>query len=262
MQEKPADNPETVAANPEAVPVDTSNESTETPKDEEKSTEPAIDYGSPESLATYDAETVRLVSEEETEVTELEAKFLARKEAAKHAKEQLEVAEKELRELIRDRRSNRGKPPKPKYAKLYVEDPKPDDPLEVNPEDDAWKATPLQELSDHDGFPQYLVEKLANAERKDGRPQAPITTLGELTAFTEPNAAGYTMKLSDLVGIGAGAVDKISDATIKFWERWRANGNASASGTGSEDFGDGDDETDDDEDADEPTIAIPQGLPD
>ena len=229
---------------------------------------PANAYDSPEALAEWDKETARLVAEFNGTVSELESEWETSHTITAAKKKTFEAALDELRSLIRSRRENRGKPPQPKPAPLYAD---PDSmgegaALPNVPEDEAWKSIPLSELAEKDGFPAYLVEKLANAARKDDRPCPPIVTLGDLVAFTEPEQSGYTKKLSDIVGIGAGAVDKITDATIKFWERWAKEGNgvaqsgedhASEPGDGSEDLGDGDDD-----EGDPDSIAEPQGLPD
>lgn len=181
-------------------------------------------YDSPEALAEWDAETHTATQEKLQRRAVLAAQEESSKLAHKADKAALEEYQEAFMSWLTERGVQRGKPPQPKPAKLYEDpDTQVDRPaLPATPTDDTWKAIPLTELAEKDGFPAYLIEKLANAARKDDRPCPPITTLGELTGFTEPEASGYTKKLSDLVGIGAGAVDKITDATIKFWERWAA----------------------------------------
>jgi hypothetical protein len=228
---------------------------------------PANAYDSPEALAAWDKETAELVSEFNGKVSDLESEWETSHTITAAKKKVFEASLDELRSLIRDRRANRGKPPTPKPAKLYADpDATAEGSLPNVPADDAWKAIPLTELAEHDGFPAYLVEKLANAARKDDRPCPPIVTLGDLTAFTEPEASGYTKKLSDIVGIGAGAVDKITDATIAFWQRWAKEGRgvpqSGASHEGESGDGSDDSEAGDEDGSDADAIAEPRGLPD
>jgi len=217
--------------------------------------DPAKAYDSPEALAEYDADTAREAEERRRTRSGLWSKEEASKAAHKADKAAAEEYDTAFFDWLRERNEERGKPPQPKPAKLYP-DPsgevaQPALPVTPAPGDDSWKSIPLSELAEKDGFPGYLIEKLANAQRKDDRPQAPITTLGELTAFTEPEASGYTKKLVDLVGIGAGAVEKIGEACIKFWERWAkehaSNPSNEASGVDGDSDGPGEAAGDDEE---------------
>lgn len=184
-------------------------------------------YDSPDVLAEYDAATFTETRERLQRRAELWAREEISKAAHKADKAAAEEYDTDYFAWINERTANRGRPPQPKPAKLYpdpdnpgVQVDAPDLPLAPAEDDDRWKAIPLTELVEKDGFPAYLVEKLANATRKDDRPQAPITTLGELTQFQEPNAAGWQNKLTDLQGVGPGAAEKIANACMAFWDRW------------------------------------------
>lgn len=66
---------------------------------------------SPEALAEYDAETMRLIVAAETECQEAEGEYEAANADAKDLKKRAEAKTETLRELIRDRQKGRGKPP-------------------------------------------------------------------------------------------------------------------------------------------------------
>jgi len=187
--------------------------------------DPSKAYDSPEALAIWDAETASEAEQRRRKRAELWEKEDASKAAHKADKAAAEEYEKQFFDWLRERNEQRGKPPQPKQGTIPYPDPEakvdpPDLPLAPAENDERWKAIPLTELVEKDGFPAYLVEKLANATRKDDRPQAPITTLGELTQFQEPEGNGYQKKLTDLVGIGPGAAEKIANACMAFWDRW------------------------------------------
>jgi hypothetical protein len=182
-------------------------------------------YDSPEALAAWDADTAREAELRRRKRAELWLTEDSSKAAHKADKAAAEEYEKDFFEWLRERDEQRGKPPQPKQGSIPFPEPdgqvdRPDLPLAPAAGDEAWKSIPLTVLADKDGFPEYLIEKLANAARKDDRPQAPITTLGELTAFQEPEPSGYQKKLTDLVGVGPGAAEKIGEACIRFWGRW------------------------------------------
>lgn len=190
------------------------------------SLDPTKAFDSPESLAEYDHDTAAEAETRRRSIIELREKLDGAKDAYSSAKAALKEANTQLIEWLGERNSGRGKPPKPKMADLYAKAEggtavaTPPLPLAPSADDESWKSIPLSELADKDDFPDYLVAKLATAQRKNGDPQPPITTLGELVKFQEPEASGWTKKLTDLQGIGEGAMDKISEATGRFWERW------------------------------------------
>ncbi len=225
----------------EAEPVPTLAETVDTVLDNVTPSEP-IDYASPEKLAEYDAETVSLTDQAEGLTRHYESIFDKLHAETAAAKKVFERSVEDMRDFVRDRRNARGKPPQPKPAKLYP-DPKDShwvdhtdnrEPGEVPAVDDSWKSVPLADLVDKDGLPAKVAQLLGDAG---------INTLGELAAYSEPAASGYTKKLTDIAGIGPAKADAIEAATAAFWSRRNAEqAQAADAGPTSEDRGTGGDE--------------------
>lgn len=185
-----------------------------------------------DALAQYDAETRRLIMEALILVEAKEAAWVAAKDVAKEAKEDQEVAERELRQLIKDRDTQRGKPRQPTLyddaqAKTdghwaAQEDLRSPDEVAPPAQDESWKSVPLADLVLLDGLPAKIAETLASPVHKERGPMAPISTVGELAAYSTPEPGGWTKKLSDLKGIGPAKVELIDAAMLKFWARWGA----------------------------------------
>jgi hypothetical protein len=115
------------------------------------------------------------------------------------------------------------------------------EPSEVPPvEDESWKAVLLSELVEKDGLPQKVAELLAEADHKDRGRLAPITTMGELVKYQEPEGSGYTKRLIDLRGFGPAKEEALSKATESFWKRWKPHANAATDQGGSGEAGPGD----------------------
>jgi hypothetical protein len=202
---------------------------------------PALAYDSPERLAEWDAETVRMMNEANAQAKEAEAYYEERKKEAKEAKEEWELAAKRLSKLIDERAAGRGKPlqqtlfdengnvrasteVKAQTHWAAQDDPRsPDEVPAPRPaEDEAWKAVPLSDLVEHDGLPEKVLEILKSPEHKDRGPIPPITTMGELAKYTSPEESGWTKKLTDIKGLGPVKEEALTEATDKFWKRWNA----------------------------------------
>lgn len=200
---------------------------------EDAEPEPPIDPTSPEALAEYDARTVELVNEEAETVARYERAYEAAAEEAKACKKDFEKAEKELRELIEQRKKNRGKPKQPTLFK--------DPPAEQNsaePQDSVkepapepqptgsgvWQgnheftpdelATPLASLS----IAQGILNALNEGRKKDGSSFTPITTVGHYFEYCKPLANGWVPNLRDIKGIGDGKADALEAAILEFTE--------------------------------------------
>lgn len=206
---------------------------------EDAEPEPPVDPNSAEALAAYDAKTVLLINEEAEEVARYERAYDDAAEVAKEFKKDFERAEKALRELIEDRRKNRGKPTQPT---LYKDPPaEKAEPLEASdgnnaqadvdacpPKDEnstgVWQgnheftpqelATPLSSLS----IAQGVLNALNEGRKKDGSSFTPIVTVGDYFEYCKPLANGWVPNLRDIKGIGDGKADAFEKAILDFTE--------------------------------------------
>ena len=151
------------------------------------------------------------MSAKESEVSDLEADHDDKADAKKRAKEALDVGERELRELIRSRSAGRGKAPQPKQQTLF-------EPSANGKTEDDWRSVPLASLS----LPKGLLDKLANPVHKSRGAIPPITTMGELTDYQQPEPSGWTKLLVDLKGVGIEAANKVAAACEQFWSERNA----------------------------------------
>jgi hypothetical protein len=167
--------------------------------------------------------TCQLISEEERAVSELEAKAAAAKEIASDAKKALELAEAELRALIRRRCEQRGKRPQP----VLFNDPAevPNDNEKTNVDASAtgvWQgnheftpqelATPLSALN----IAQGVLNSLGEGQKKDGSSFTPIITVGDYFEYCKPLANGWVPNLRDIKGIGDTKADAVETAILDF----------------------------------------------
>lgn len=79
------------------------------------------------------------------------------------------------------------------------------------PEPEAWRSVRLDTLD----LPARVLTALAEAS-------PPIVTIGDHADYCKPRENGYCPRLTDIKGIGKGAVDKIDDALESFWSTYRA----------------------------------------
>lgn len=70
--------------------------------------------------------------------------------------------------------------------------------------DETWRAITLAETP----IPAPIVAKLAAAN---------ILTVGQLSDYTVPNAAGFSNELTSIAGIGKAKAEKIEAAMVEFW---------------------------------------------
>lgn len=203
-------------------------------------------YDSPESIAKYDALTIRLINASEIEVSQLEGEYIAAHSEASRRKKAWEAKVSEHFELVKTRRDGRGKPqqgtlfPEPDEETAQGKthspdwDKAPDDwkpavPAAVadrpkEPEDLSWKEIPLAELVKKFGLSQKAADILAGFG---------LDTLGKVTDYTNPNANGWCNKLTDIKGFGPKKLEEWEAATEAFWKDRNANGPR----TGSQDSG-------------------------
>lgn len=223
--------------------------------DPEDATDPErpAPFDTPDALAAYDAETVRLVNNEAEEVAHFERAYDEANDVAKECKKAFEKSQAALRELIEDRRKGRGKPKQPTLfndPQPEPLDPEDEDDSEIEPTDAAeqndaqasvdanysppeseatgsgvWQgnheftpdelAMPLSSLQ----LPQGVLNKLADPTAKDGGSIRPITTVGEYFEYLKPLANGFQPYLKNIKGLGDTAVEKIEQAIFDFTEQ-------------------------------------------
>ena len=224
----------------ETVPVDAVDLTPDTKPTPPKPTPPA-NMMTPEELAEYDSETVRLVSAQESLVCEFEAELASVKERVKAAKKDVEYAKEQLRELIQNRDRQRERKPAPTLfdapaqpatatttnrvdegnATDQVNAVEPVDPLA-----ELWREYPLTvDNWKPFGLTAKDVERLNSGETKNSGVH-PITKLGDVTRFITPNpdSPAFTRTLKDFKGFGDAAYDRWLDAETQFWDWWNNKG--------------------------------------
>lgn len=166
------------------------------------------------ALAGYDRQTRELIDEMETEARAAEDKYLALKAQAAEAKKIFEGMAAELRQLIRKRREQRGRPPEKDLFTAagggvvdaeYTVTPGDADPLE-----NLWREYPLSRWTAF-GLTAKQIDKLGSAG---------ISTVGDLADYTRPNDSGWSKKLTDVAGVGKGTAEKIEEANLAFFAEW------------------------------------------
>lgn len=134
----------------------------------------------PEQLAEYDAETVRLVLGAESDAGRAEQNYISLKADAADAKKVYEGYTSALRALIRDRESARGKRP-PVTLLDMIESPR-----------NEWREVRIDSLDIADGIKAQLSFE-------------PIATAGELydaiTSFDPADGAPFGLALGDVATI-------------------------------------------------------------
>jgi len=240
----------TPAATPEAAPVPAHEPVAEAAPVPAPEPQPALSpikptathskWDSPEALAAYDAETVLLVNDKNSTVSELEAQWEELHGEASVAKKEFEKAAEELRVLIRDRQANRGKPrqlglfdgvntSEPTQTANRVDAGNATDVVTeakpVDPRADLWMKYPITiERWKRFGLTAKDVEKLNSGETKNHGTH-PIVVLGDVSNFITPNPANpsYARTLKDVKGFGDAAYDRWCEAETQFWA-WYGRG--------------------------------------
>lgn len=199
------------------------------------------DPTTPEGLARYDAETVRLIGEAKVEARDAEAAYEIAKKASNIAKKAFEHAATRLLDLIEERDEGRGKKPqKNLFSDIGKNDgdgSKDQPPAtatidlpigSADPWGNLWEMFPI----DIEGpWLQWMkkgdIEKLNAGDVKDG-PAHPILNMGDMSRYTTPNPANpsFTRRLIDIQGIGKAAAERIEAALVEFWAWWNRGGQA------------------------------------
>lgn len=187
-------------------------------------------WDTPEALAAYDAETVRLANEKTAEIAAYENEWDDLHAQAALAKKQFENATDELRALIRSRADERGKAPQ----KTLFDDvsdnvvsgtDKPANSTQSDKRNDLWTIYPITfERWERFGLTAKDVEKLNSGETKNHGTH-PILVLGDVSNFITPNPSNpsYARTLKDVKGFGDAAYDRWCEAETQFWA-WYGRG--------------------------------------
>lgn len=90
---------------------------------------------------------------------------------------------------------------------------------------DMWRVFPLASW-DRFGLTAGDLSAFKAGVLKAGGRVSPILTIGDLNQFItpDPSTPAYTRQLADIKGIGAAAVDRISEAESRFWAWWNNGG--------------------------------------
>lgn len=190
-------------------------------------------WDTPEALAAYDAETVRLVNEKNAEVEAYEAEWDDYHAQAALAKKQFENAGDELRALIRTRADDRGKAPQKTLFDDVSDNVATDSGMSAKStqttqsdvRSDLWRQYPITiERWERFGLTAKDVEKLNSGETKNHGTH-PILVLGDVSSFITPNPANpsYARTLKDVKGFGDAAYDRWCEAETQFWA-WYGRG--------------------------------------
>ncbi|HUU98202.1 MAG TPA: hypothetical protein VM487_20920 [Phycisphaerae bacterium] len=139
----------------------------------------------------------------EAKITRLRVAMLNAKEVAKEAKEAYEMAQAELQQLVKDARDGQGQlfgaTPAVKGKGMPIVAGTP-----ITAE--AWRAVKLASLNPPP-VPEGTLKLL------DG---AGITTMGQLADW---DVAHPNKGIGSIKGIGSTAKERVSDATLAYWER-------------------------------------------
>jgi uncharacterized protein YhfF len=176
------------------------------------------------NLEEYDYETLRLVNDKATYVTELESRWNVCHSEAAYAKKSFESARDELRLLIRQRQDERGKP----VQGSLFDDKVSDDPTTQKfiEQAEMWKQYPMSfDRWERWGLTARDVEILNGGETKDHGTH-PITVFGDVMKFVTPNPANpsYARSLKDFKGFGDTAMERYMNAETAFWAWWSKGG--------------------------------------
>jgi hypothetical protein len=187
---------------------------------------------SPESLAKYDKQTLKLINKMDGEIDSLYDDALSKKAAAKEAKDAWEAKRDELQRIIKERKAGRGKPVQKTLFETTpaTDEPAPAEPLEVIPVatpselDDLWKSFPLDRCETF-GMTPRDIGILASGERKGGYAAYPVRTVGEMAEYTAGDGA-HPRHVGDFRGLGASGETRIAAALEGFWGWWNKGGMA------------------------------------
>lgn len=185
----------------------------------------------PEALASFDAETVKLVNEQDREIDELHSSYTESKEETKERKMAWEAKRDTLQRVIKERKANRGKP----VQKTLLSDlpPEPTEAAPANPVTAApvvepsaldllYRQYPLDRCMIY-GMTEKDVEIMASGERKGGLATIPVRTVGEMADYSAGDGA-HPRHIADFKGLGASGATRIEAALEGFWGWWNGGG--------------------------------------
>lgn len=190
------------------------------------------DHLKPEVLAKYDAETLKLLNAMDATIDTLYDDALAKKASAKEAKDAWEAKRDELQRLIKERKSNRGKPVQKTLLDTVPptdDQPPPAEPLAAPPVpepsalDLLWRDYPLSRFVGTFGMTERDAEILASGERKGGLGTIPVRTMGELADYSRGDGS-VPRHIADFKGLGASGATRIDAACENFWGWWNGGG--------------------------------------
>lgn len=218
---------------PEAPPVTNLPDGGDAePKKKDRKKREVPEHLKPEVLAAYDAETVKLVNEQDRDIDELHTSYTSSKEATKERKMAWEAKRDTLQRVIKERKANRSKP----VQKTLLSDIPPDGPTEPGAASQVTVA-PVVEPSELDllyrqfplarctiyGMTEKDVEILASGERKGGLATIPVRTVGEMADYSAGDGA-HPRHIADFKGLGASGATRIEAALEGFWGWWNGGG--------------------------------------
>jgi hypothetical protein len=153
----------------------------------------------PITASSEDAEVLASIRSKVTEIGAARDSAKERKAAYKDAKSRVEDLSVELEEMIRESNVemplfNGAKP----SANGATAPPAADD--------EGWREEKIS----------GLTPKILSALGDHG-----LHTWGDLVDYQTPGPSGYQQRLTDIKGIGRGAVDKVDDARDQFLTKWR-----------------------------------------
>lgn len=180
-------------------------------------------------LADYDQATVELICDLQVKVDEQLADYEGKNTEAREAKKKHEASVEQLQELIRERRTNRGKPVQRTLFDLIPATPPPVEGVQANATPDKladlWREYPMERMTRF-GMTETDIQKLADGQRKGGFDPFPLRTMGQMADYSANahGTPGHENRIADFKGVGPGAGCRIEDAGVKFWAWWNAGG--------------------------------------
>ena len=197
-----------------------------------------IDYGSPERLAAYDSETTAHLNGLRAESQEIGTRYRDAKQITADLKKEHEVSLTRIGDYIDERKKYRGQQPKAVQATILdlapVKDakalPQPAAPQVALPAsdgkpawfpEDLWKKVPIEDALK--GATAKDLEALRGGKLKGGESFTPINDFGGVNAFSTPYPSNpaFTRTYKDIKGIGDAAAERLADAEMDFWKRWK-----------------------------------------
>lgn len=165
----------------------------------------------PKSLSQLQAEHYAEIQDKEKDCARLESEMMDLAEQYKEKKQSFKAADSSLRAIIR-----RGPDAQLKLPLKSQDSDKP-----AQPGEEVWRPADIGEL----GLTKAIETKLRDAG---------INTMGNLSDYTTPKGNGYCQRLTDIKGLGEGAIEKIEEATSAYWAKF-ANPVAESNGHAKED---------------------------